>query len=792
MKNIPIDLHKISSFLKDKSRRIFTLLAFVGNSLFQKWAMVVLLSLILPLLLMPHLPFNHPVYTLDMIAASDLKADRNFLVEDRHSTEQKRMDALSKFKAIYDYESDLHSHIGANLIKAFLAMEGSSLRTENEIASQDKTVSSAQGSSFPPRTDFEKYMGVPITIEEYQTLRHYKYSPAVAHKLSELISGIMSDEWITNITFTKQDLEKGIIVRDVRTRNEFTKNDLSSIRHLNDIDIFLLKKVNQLFRGEDANLRRVAASLVKKLIQPNLTFNRDLTEQRKQQLLTSINPVYFQVQKNEMIVREGEKINPANLEKLEAFYEIGEEQHFSNILIFFGMFMTILFLATLLYLISVSWLRKSRNVNMEILFISVISILQVILVKSGIIISEAIHRAFPFITVDASVFAIPFAAGAMLVGIMINRNTAFIFSVFSSVLISFLFEVKTTMTFFSFLGSMTACYHIVNCRKRSAFFKAGFFLGLVNVVVIIALTLLAGRMASLDTLIKTAMGFFGGILSGVIVAGVAPLVEFLFKYTTDIKLLELANLNQPIFQRMIIESPGTYHHSIIVASMVEAAAEAIGANSLLAKVSAYYHDIGKVKKPHYYIENQRNGENRHDKLSPRMSAMVIVSHVKDGCELAGEAKLGADIINIIREHHGTSLVRFFYDKAKKDKDPSVRSLPESDFRYPGPKPQTREAGLVLLGDVIEASCRTLNNPTPSRIRNLVRERIELVFTDGQLDECELTLRDLNSIYKTFTRILNGIFHQRIDYPMPNVRDFKTHSLHTYENSHRKPAEKSKT
>jgi len=789
MKHFSVVANRMSDFLKDKFRRFLTLPNLDRTSLLQKWAMVICLSLILSLFLMPRLPFSHTVYTLGMIAASDLKADRNFLVEDRQSTEQKRMETLSKFKSVYDYESDLHSLIGANLIKAFLAMEEANQRAENEMIATDKSVSTGKRSIFPVRTDFEKYIGIPVTNDEFETLRRYRFSSALARKLSELLSTIMRDEWITNITFTKHDFEKGIIVRDAQSRNEFQKNDLFSIRHLSDIDSLLWKRVNQFFRSEDTSLKRVAASLVKKMIQPNLAFNRDLTEQRKQHLLASVNPVYFQIQKNEMIVREGEKITHGNLEKIEAFYEIGEEQRISNIFIYLGMFLTILFLATLLYLISMHWLRKSRNVNVDILFLSVISILQVILVRSGIIISEAIHRAFPFITVEASVFAVPFAAGAMLVGIMINRNTAFIFSIFSSVLISFLFEAKSTTTLFSLLGSMTACYHIVNCRTRSAFFKAGFFLGLVNVVVVIALTLLAGRMASLDTLIKTAMGFLGGILSGVIVAGLAPLVEVLFKYTTDIKLLELANLNQPIFQRMIIESPGTYHHSIIVATMVEAAAEAIGANSLLTKVSAYYHDIGKVKKPNYYIENQRNGENRHDKLSPRISAMVIVSHVKDGCELATEAKLGADIINIIREHHGTSLVRFFYEKAKKDKDPSVRALPETNFRYPGPKPQTREAGLVLLGDVIEASCRTLNNPTPSRIRNLVRERIELVFTDGQLDECELTLRDLNSIYKTFTKILDGIFHQRIDYPMPNVREFKTHSTRTYEDTHRKPAEK---
>jgi hypothetical protein len=763
-----------------------TIPVFISNSRFQKWFMAVGLSLILSMLLIPRIIFSHPDHKLGMIARDHVKADRDFLVEDRLATDQKKMEALSELSAIYDFDSGLPARMEATLIKAFLSTE----ETYQRMKSSSETIpaSITTQALTQAHKDLERMLGVSITKAEFEALRRHHFSPAVAQKISGLLSGIMHSELITNVTFLKHDLEKGIVLRDSQTLAETRMNDLASIRHLNHIEDPLLKKANSYMAGEEANLRRTGISLVKKMVQPNLTYNREATEQRKQLVLGSVKPVYFQVQTNETIIREGEKISRADLDKLEAFYKVKGEQGISNIFHFFGIFLTVLFLAILLYMLSVDWLRKSRNINGEILFLGVMAILQVILVKFGIFISEAINRAFPFLPVDACFFGIPFAVGAMLVGIMINRNLAFVFSIFSSLLVSFLFEARFTIAIFSLLGSMMACYHIIHCRKRSAFFKTGLFLGLVNVVVIVALTLVAGQAPSLNTLIKLALGFLGGVQSGIIVAGMTPLVEASFKYTTDIKLLELANLNQPIFQRMIIESPGTYHHSIIVASMVEAAAEAIGANSLLAKVSAYYHDIGKVKKPHYYIENQRNGENRHDKLSPRMSALVIVSHVKDGCELAAQARLGSEITNIIREHHGTSLVRYFYDKAKKDRNASVRALPESDFRYPGPKPQTREAGLVLLGDVIEASCRSLKNPTPSRIRNLVSERIERVFMDGQLDECELTLRDLNSISETFTRILNGIFHQRIDYPLPNIREFKTTSINAHEYTHRKPAE----
>jgi putative nucleotidyltransferase with HDIG domain len=246
-----------------------------------------------------------------------------------------------------------------------------------------------------------------------------------------------------------------------------------------------------------------------------------------------------------------------------------------------------------------------------------------------------------------------------------------------------------------------------------------------------------------------------------------PLVEMSFGYTTDIKLLELANLEQPLLRELMVQAPGTYHHSVIVSNMVEASAKSINANPVLAKVAAYYHDIGKAKKPLYFVENQMDCENRHEKLAPSLSSLILISHLKDGIELAKEHKLGKEIIDITRQHHGTSLITFFYEKAKEQAEKrggkSIQ-IKEEDFRYPGPKPQTKEAGLVMLADVVEAASRTLVNPTPARIQGMVHKIINKVFSDGQLDECELTLKDINEIAKSFNKTLSGIFHHRIEYP----------------------------
>ena len=261
-------------------------------------------------------------------------------------------------------------------------------------------------------------------------------------------------------------------------------------------------------------------------------------------------------------------------------------------------------------------------------------------------------------------------------------------------------------------------------------------------------------------------GFVGGALAvPILVMGITPLVEAAFGYTTDIKLLELANLNHPALKELIVQAPGTYHHSIIIGSLVEAAAEAIGANPLLARVCAYYHDIGKGKNPLYFGENQR-GENRHDKLTPQMSALIIKRHVTDGVEMARQYKLPKQVADAIPQHHGTRLVGYFFHKALKEQEgkPDQGPVEEPVYRYAGPKPQTREAALVMIADAVEASSRAMQEPTPAKLQSLVQKIINGIFADGQLDECDLTLRDLNEIARAFYRTLGGIYHTRPDYP----------------------------
>jgi len=289
--------------------------------------------------------------------------------------------------------------------------------------------------------------------------------------------------------------------------------------------------------------------------------------------------------------------------------------------------------------------------------------------------------------------------------------------------------------------------------------KSGVYVASSNIVLIVLFYMLNGNSFDSGIIIDLSFGAAGGLVTPIIVSGIFPVFEYVFNISTDMKLLEIGNLNNPLLKELAIKTPGTYHHSIVVSSLAEAAASAIGANSLLAKVGSYYHDIGKIKKPIYFVENQADGINPHDKLKPSMSALIIMNHVKYGVEIAKKYKLSSSIIDIIQEHHGTTLIKYFYNKAKE----AGLNPKEEDFRYPGPKPQTKEAGIIMIADEVEAASKTLSNPTSKHLEEYVRKIVRDIFLDGQLDECELTLKDLNSITDSFINVLVGIFHHRIEY-----------------------------
>lgn len=423
---------------------------------------------------------------------------------------------------------------------------------------------------------------------------------------------------------------------------------------------------------------------------------------------------------------------------------------------------------------ALSTLRQYRLNSKDLFWLGAILFGSIVLVWIGNIFALGLAkyaestRYLADVQPESFLFAIPYASGALLVQSVLGLQYGLVFSLCLAV-ITGVYIPGTPLFMAMVLSScMVGCLSVLRLRTRSVYVRAGGYVILATLPFSLASVAIEGGLSSTDILFRALAPVVGGILCSFVAGGLTPVVEHFGGYITDIRLLEMATLDHPLLKELSIQAPGTWNHSMVIGMMVESAADATGANPVLARVGSYFHDIGKMKKPLYFVENQMPGDNRHDKLSPSMSALIIRSHVKEGLELARQHKLPQTMEDMITQHHGTALIEYFYDKACKEaeQEEGEVEVDQSLYRYPGPKPQTREAGILMLADGIEAACRTIPEPTHDRIQGLVQKMINKVFSSGQLSECDLTLQDLHIIAKCFTRVLTGIYHQRIAYAEP--------------------------
>ncbi|MEJ2200427.1 MAG: HDIG domain-containing protein [Desulfuromonadaceae bacterium] len=750
----------------------------------QRYLLALLLALVLTVIIVPKGGFVPDNYEPGDIVSRDIKSPKELLVSDLPLTEKKQREAEESVLPLYDFDS-----------RAGQAMA-------DQVAAAAALILQAQSGGTPPEqlaAELELQLGVGLDEQLLAALQtqlgaagnaEAGAAPEVA-ALRNAVLAALRGKIVGNLQLFEAERKRGITIRNLETRQEADVLELNDVISVGDVRDRLREQFAKLPHFP-SRYEAVLFPLATRLIQPNLTFNRDETEARKSLARDGVKPVLFQIKKGEMIVREGERITPEQIKKLRAFHEPGS--HYSTLSTAFGLFLTLFLLLFTTHRFARNNVRKYRPNNRDLFFLTLNFVGLFVLIKVGIFISTALESAFPYIESTSYYYLFPLAAGAMLARIVLNSEVAFVFALLSAVFTGILFGNSLTISIYALVGSVTAAHWVRQCKQRTTLYRAGFRLSLVNMLMILGLYLMNGRFLDMQLLYILGFGAGGGFLCALIVTGTIPLVEYLFKYTTDIKLLELANMNTPVLRELMIQAPGTYHHSVIVSNLVEAAAESINANPLLARVAAYYHDVGKIRKPLYFIENIHGQENKHDKLAPSMSALILMSHVKDAVELARENHLGEPLIDIIRQHHGTALIKFFYDRAKAKADPGMQQINERDYRYPGPKPQTREAALIMLADAVEAASRTLSDPTPARIQGMVQKIINNIFIDGQLDECELTLKDLHQIAKCFNRILAGIFHHRVDYPEPayTERDKEAGKRKNGENSDREPSKETKS
>jgi len=482
-------------------------------------------------------------------------------------------------------------------------------------------------------------------------------------------------------------------------------------------------------------------------------------------------PVSFKVNKGDLIVESGHRVSERSARILE---EIARREGIGNRLhAYAGLVALILILFYLFY-------RDIKRYRAALISDARKMALIAFLLIFTLIMTQALRFVFSLLAdklqldITTIGFALPVAAGAMLTSLLLDFHLALAFSFVVSILLGIAFQGEPFIGIYCFLGSVIAALKVIRCKRRAALLKAGAFTALVNILVIVCIDIYHGVLITrgVDDLIA---GFLGAVMVTMIVSVTLPFFESAFDIATDIKLLELMDPNQPLLKELVFKSPGTYHHSILIGNLAESAAEAIGENPILARVGAYYHDIGKIPKSEYFIENQRPAENKHDKLMPSMSSLIIASHVKEGVELARAHRLPSSIVDIIQQHHGTSLITYFYQKAK-DLQPYAL-ISEEEYRYHGPRPRTKVAAIVMLSDAVEAASRTLEEPTPQRIQTLTNSIITRIFLDDQLSMCDLTLKDLREISKSFNFVLTGIYHHRIDYPGVDFFGGKKQSEH---------------
>lgn len=487
-------------------------------------------------------------------------------------------------------------------------------------------------------------------------------------------------------------------------------------------------------------LRSLAATIGVMIVRPNMIFDEIATEAERQRVEDRVEPVIYR--QNQYIAHAGQPITENQIDMLSRLGLLEEVDIY--LVVGISLILLIIYIMVILYLVFFE-----REVLEQPLLLVMIGILTcIVLVLSYI--TSTIHP-----------YLMPSALGGMLVTVLLQKRAAIIISIAISILLGIMLDNQFSITLIAMVTGIMGIFMVDKLQSRNSLVWLGLGLSAVTMLLVwsIEIVLDGNWLSALQT---STWGLGSGMLSAVLTMGTLPIWENLFGVITPIRLVEISNPNTPLLKRMLTEAPGTYHHSIIVANLAESAADAIGANGLLARVGAYYHDVGKLKRPHYFKENMMSNENPHDRMNAASSTNIITSHTKEGLDIAKKYRIPRILYDFIEQHHGTSPVKYFYHKAKTSE--SEIDVKIDSYRHKGPRPKTPEVALVMLADTVEAAVRSMPEPTPAKIEALIRKLLKEKLEDGQLDDCHLTLKNLDTIAYSFTNSLCGVFHERVEYP----------------------------
>ncbi|GAX91515.1 HD family phosphohydrolase [Effusibacillus lacus] len=643
-------------------------------------------------------------YQVGDIALEDIKAPSDAI--NTSETEQRKQEALRQVKKVFYLDPTVEEKALADITLLFDTVE--KLKANQSLDRKQK---------------MEELQRIPVPVKEEVLDKLLNTSP---NQLSRI-------RYETN-RFVSQFLSK-----------EFSEESMSAARTVLDSQLVSLDL--------EMDARLVVRDLVLVTLRPNTVYDAKQTEELKEKKLREVQEAW--IFKGDLIVRKGEQITAEKMGLLRDLKLLAEQPNYR---IYVGLASLLLFaLAIIEVYLHVTRSRLANNNNLLLL------LCLVVLVTASIM--KIVSLGVP-LNMQAIGYLAPLAMGTMLLTILFDTSLAIAGAIVFALFAGLLYDFKFEYMFVGIVSSLAGIFAVARVKHRHVIMRAAFVIAGVNLLAIATMhSLLAAATFTWNGLLQALLfGLINGLLCGILTIGLLPFFESLFGILTPISLLELSNPNHPLLKKLLMEAPGTYHHSLIVGNLAETAAEIVGGDPLLCRVGGYFHDVGKSRRPIFFIENQNGRENPHDKVAPSLSHLIITSHVRDGVEMQEQHRLPKPIRDICEQHHGTTVLWYFYNKALElDKNSNLNI---DDFRYPGPKPKTKEAAIIMLCDSVEAAVRSMSRPTPNRIEAVIRKIIKDRLNDGQLDECDLTLKDLDKIAEALMKSLNGIYHARIEYPDP--------------------------
>jgi putative nucleotidyltransferase with HDIG domain len=696
-----------------------------------------------------------PQLQVGEIAAFDIEAPSDITLPDSEMTDKRRKEAVNAVLPVYNLDKSIFSYTEEKIRTLF--------QSGRKLLETPLTKDNIQNFNISLISQY----GLELNANNLNALIKTNFPSSLEETLISLIGKILSQGIIqTKNLFIRGEQEKGFtLIEEEKPEKTIFISEILDIEEAKD-----------RITGEIANLdlppeeKSLLVLLSHSFISSNVTYNGITTETRKEQARAGVEPVFYTIKKGKVIVRNGDEVTEESA-KLIRLIDQSLEAKAGWLVNATGTFL----LFSLLFLTIWYYLKSLVKFHLAFKYFQMMGL--------TLIVSLLIFKLFSFLAgtfsqtssffllnnLEPYHYALPFQIGTLIFAFLSGIQVALIFTVLNSILVGYLFPTNFPIMIFSLIGGFAAIYGIKYFGKqsRTSTFRAGLLIvAPVNLFLIITFHLIREQIGAFNIFISEVfMGLVGGLLSASFAFLFLPVLENLFGIITQSKLLELTNSDLPIFRKMALEAPGSFHHSLIVSALAEKAAEEIKLDPMLVKAGALYHDVGKSRRPEYFIENhQTKSLDIHKDLKPSMSALVILNHVKEGVEIANKLRLPKPIRDVIEQHHGTSIMRYFFEKAKIEYDPEMQKIGEESFWYPGPPPQSKEAALIMLADAIEAASRSLKTPSSINLKRVINDLINNLIQDGQLYDSTLSLKELNSIAASFLSTLDNIYHQRVEYP----------------------------